>query len=108
MRRLPLVAIMRIRREMTMTRWLRRHEATTLDGGRGVRVHVTQGRVWLTRNGDIKDYVLAAGDAMELESRGLVVLFGLTEASLQLHTPARAPGMWSGLVARFTSKGEHT
>jgi hypothetical protein len=38
---------------------------------------------------------------MELETGGSVVLFGLTEASLQFDTPARAPGVWSGLVAPF-------
>jgi len=89
-----------------MNRWLSRHEATTLKGARGMRVRVTRGRVWLTREGDIRDYVLGAGDAMELEARGPVVLYGLTGASFQVHEPARAPGIWSGLLARLTWIGE--
>jgi len=84
-----------------MTQELRRNEVTTLKGAHGMRVHVTHGQIWLTRYGDIKDYVLAAGDAMELESGDQVVLHGLSEASLQIHEPARAPGLWSGLVARL-------
>jgi hypothetical protein len=87
-------------------RALRKREVFSIAGRRGMTVRVTQGRVWLTRDGDIKDYVLGAGDAMELETSGTVVLFGLTEASLQFHTPARAPGMWPGLVARLTWIGE--
>jgi hypothetical protein len=87
-------------------RALRQREVFSIAGRRGMTVRVTQGRVWLTRDGDIKDYVLGAGDAMELETSGTVVLFGLTEASLQFHTPARAPGMWSGFFARLTSTGE--
>jgi len=82
-------------------RALGKREVFSLAGRRGLTVRVTQGRVWLTRDGDIRDYVLSAGEAMELETSGSVVLFGLTEASFQFHTPARAPGMWSGLVARF-------
>ena len=85
----------------THQRALKQHEAFGIAGREGMTVRVTQGRVWLTRHGDIRDYVLAAGDAMELETGGSVVLFGLTEASLQFDTPARAPGVWSGLVAHF-------
>ena len=88
-------------------RALREREVFSIAGRRGMTVRVTQGRVWLTRHGDTRDYVLGAGSAMELETGGTVVLFGLTEASLQFHTPARAPGMWSELVARFTWTGEH-
>jgi len=89
-----------------LQRALSEREVFSIAGRRGMAVRVTQGRVWLTRHGDAKDYVLGAGDGMELETSCSLVLFGLTEASLQIHTPARAPGMWSGLLARFTWIGE--
>ena len=89
-----------------MIRQLRRHESTSLKGVRGMQVRVTQGRVWLTRDGDLKDYFLGAGDAMVLDSGGLVVLYGLSDASLRFHEPARAPGIWSGLLARISWIGE--
>jgi DUF2917 family protein len=85
----------------THQRALKQREVFSIAGREGTTVRVTQGRVWLTRHGDIKDYMLAAGDVMELEASGSVVLFGLTEASLQIHTPVRAPGLWAGLTARF-------
>ena len=89
------------RRETGANRSLGEREVISVAGRRGMTVRVTHGRVWLTRHGDIRDYVLSAGDGMELETGGSVVLFGLTEASLQFDTPARAPGVWSGLVAHF-------
>ena len=88
--------------------WLREHQATTVKVRRGMHVRVTRGRVWLTQEGDPKDYVLSAGEAMELKTKGPVVLYGLTDASFQVDTPARAPGMWSGFFARFSWMGEQT
>ena len=84
------------------------HESVSVAGRRGMTVRVTQGRVWLTRDGDRTDYVLNAGDSMELAASGLVVLFGLTEASFQVDTPERAPGVWAGFFARLTWMGERT
>ena len=69
-------------------------------------VRVALGRVWLTRDGDITDYVLNAGASLELVSGGRVVVFGLTRSLFQIDTPARAPGVWSGILARFTWMGE--
>lgn len=91
-----------------VSRSLKEREAVSIAGWRGTTIRVTRGRVWLTRDRDIRDYVLSAGDALELETSGSVVLFGLTEASFQLDTPARAPGVWSGLIARFIYLGEPT
>ena len=71
-------------------------------------VRVAKGRVWLTREGDIRDYILNAGDSLELAASGLVVLFGLTEATFQVDTPARAPGVWSGFFARLSWIGEQS
>jgi len=89
------------RTEAAVNRSLREGEVISVAGRRGMTVRVTQGQVWLTRHGDIRDYVLSAGDAMEFDTGGSLVVFGLAEASLQFDTPARAPGVWSGLVARF-------
>jgi len=87
-------------------RALRKSEVFSLAGRRGTTVRVTRGQVWLTQDGDARDHVLGAGDAMELKTSGSVVVFGLKEGSLQFLTPARAPGLWAGLVARFTWIGE--
>jgi hypothetical protein len=84
-----------------VNRSLGEREAFSIAGRRGTTVRVTQGRVWLTQHGDRTDYVLGAGDAMEFETNGSVVLYGLTQASLQFDTPARAPGVLSRFVAHF-------
>jgi hypothetical protein len=84
-----------------VARSLNKGEAISVAVGPGMTVRVTRGQVWLTRDGDRTDHVLGAGEAMKLEANGYVVVYGLTESSLQITTPARAPGVWAGLVARL-------
>jgi len=83
-----------------------RNQSTSVAGRRGMTIRIAQGRVWLTRDGDIRDYILGAGDSLELGAGGRVVLFGLEDGFLQIDTPERAPGLWSGLLARLTWIGD--
>jgi hypothetical protein len=91
---------------MSIVQKISRNESRSFAARRGTIVRVAQGRVWLTRDGDIQDYVLSAGDSLDVAAGGKLVLFGLTEALFQIDTPARAPGVWSGILARFTWMGE--
>jgi len=91
---------------MSMVQQISRHQSISVAARRGTIVRVARGRVWLTRHGDLKDYVLNPGDSMVLEGGGRVVLFGLAEAFVQVDTPARAPGAWAGLLARLIWMGE--
>ena len=92
---------------MSMVQNVSRNESRSVAGRRGMTVRVAKGRVWLTREGDLTDYVLNAGDSLELAASGLVVLFGLSEAIFQVDTPVRAPGVLSGILARLTRTGEY-
>jgi len=92
---------------MSMVQNVSRNESRSVAGRRGMTVRVAKGRVWLTREGDHTDYVLNAGDSLELVASGLVVLFGLSEAIFQVDTPVRAPGVLSGILARLTRTGEY-
>ena len=92
---------------MSIVQEITRNESRSVATRRGTIVRVARGRVWLTRDGDIKDYILNAGDALELDSGGLIVFFGLTEALFQVDTPVRAPGVLSGILARLTRTGEY-
>jgi len=92
---------------MSMVYKVHRNESRSLAGRRGMTLRVARGRVWLTRDGDINDYILNAGDSLELAAGGRVVLFGLTEALFQVDAPARAPGVWTGILARLNRTGEY-
>jgi hypothetical protein len=91
---------------MSMVRQISRNQSISVAARRGTTVRVSRGRIWLTRDGDARDYVLNPGDSMNLEASGRVVLFGLTAAFVQVDKPERAPGLWSGLLARLTWIGE--
>jgi len=91
---------------MNIVRQVSRNESRSIAGRRGTTLRVARGRVWLTRDGDIRDYILNAGDSLELAADGRVVIFGLTDGFLQIDTPARAPGAWSAILARLTWTGE--
>ena len=91
---------------MSMVQQISRNHSISVAARRGMTVRVARGRVWLTRDGDIRDYILNAGDSLQLETSGRVVLFGLAEAVFQVDEPERAPGLWTGLLARLTWIGE--
>ena len=91
---------------MNMVRPISRNRSVSVAAKRGMTVRVARGRVWLTRDGDIKDYILNAGESMNLEASGQVVLFGLSESLVQVDKPESAPGLWTGLLARLTWMGE--
>lgn len=51
-------------------------------GERGRGVAVFEGRVWVTQDHDLRDFVLGAGDSFAIERRGQVVVEALSDASL--------------------------
>ena len=91
---------------MNMARQISRNQSISVTARRGLTVRVAKGRIWLTRDGDIKDYILNAGESLEIGASGRVVVFGLTEAFVQVDEPERAPGLWTGILARLTWMGE--
>jgi hypothetical protein len=57
-------------------------------GAQGIQVRADRGTVLVTREGDLEDHVLEAGDALLVTGRGLVVAWALAPAHL---TVERAP-----------------
>ena len=91
---------------MSTVQTVSRNQSLSIAGRPGMIIRIAQGRVWLTRDGDIQDYVLSAGESMPLEASGKVVLFGLAASFVQVDEPERAPGLWTGLLARLTWMGD--
>ena len=62
-------------------------------GGRPLALTCGDGQLWLTREGDTKDYVLGPGDTVRLEAAGHVVVQALRPARFCLSrgAEARAP-----------------
>jgi nicotinic acid mononucleotide adenylyltransferase len=59
--------------------------------GQGLKFTCDEGSVWLTREGDPVDHVLAPGETLQLDGRGRVVVQALQPARLHLSGP-KAPG----------------
>jgi hypothetical protein len=49
-------------------------------GGRGIQVRADRGTVLVTREGDLEDHVLEAGDTLLVRGTGLVVAWALDAA----------------------------
>lgn len=60
---------------------LEKGEVLRLGGGSGLRLHCTQGALWITI-GDGRDYVIRAGSGFELEKGCIALAEALTSAKL--------------------------
>jgi hypothetical protein len=54
---------------------------------RGTQILCQKGRLWVTQEGDLEDYILLAGDSFQVTQRGKVLIESLCEARLKI-TPA--------------------
>ena len=55
-----------------------------IEDGRGLRVGVSTGSVWLTQQGDGRDVVLRAGESFVIDRRGRTVVQALAPAEFSL------------------------
>jgi hypothetical protein len=55
----------------------------------GDTLHCTQGMLWVTQEGDLKDHVVYAGEQFIVSHRGLVVVEGLNGAAVRLESTGR-------------------
>jgi hypothetical protein len=63
-----------------------------IDRGRGVAIHVNDGDVWLTQDGDRRDYTLADGETFWIGRDGVTVVQARRVASLTVSVPVDRPG----------------
>jgi hypothetical protein len=57
-------------------------EIVRLDGARGTTLRVTRGRIWVTLEREIEDFVLEAGDVFTIERGGLTIVEAQGEAAV--------------------------
>jgi len=53
-------------------------------GSAGIDLRVRSGEVWITRQRDQEDHVLAAGEELRSDWRGKLVVFALTPAEVEV------------------------
>jgi hypothetical protein len=51
-----------------------------IDNGKGTKVTCVRGVVWVTQEHDSRDIILAAGESVVLDRRGLAVVFAFKDA----------------------------
>lgn len=72
-----------------------------IDDGAGTRVEVQSGAVWITEEGDQRDYFIAAGGRFTVASGRATLVSALRGSDIQLAAPPRR-----GLLARLAALKE--
>ena len=70
---------------------LARNGLLGIDDGRGLRLRVASGAVWLTQQDDGRDVVLLEGESFLIDRPGRTVVQALDPAELRLNAVAQAP-----------------
>ena len=86
---------------MTKTYFLGRGSVLRIQDGAGSVVRVQSGGVWLTQEGDSRDYYLAEGSTLRLSGNGLALAQATRPSSVSLSAaqPAANGRFWSWLFA---------
>lgn len=72
---------------------LSREDAFVLHNGAGQSLDVLDGEVWLTVEGDSRDYVLATGDRFDIRGPEAVVVTTLSRDAVLFRTGASTPAV---------------
>lgn len=93
-----------------MNRHIERGSLVRLRDGKGLLVCVLQGELWVTQEGDPRDYLVRAGERLRLERRGAVVASALSAVRVTMTQPGgRIQALrqwlvraWAGAYAPFS------
>lgn len=78
-----------------------RRALLALDGGGPIRIDVTAGTVWITRDGDRNDYLLGPDQSITLESDERTLIQAETASTVALSTEETpAPEGWRARLKR--------
>jgi len=72
-------------------------------GRAGIEVRVASGEVWITRERDVEDHVLAAPDTFDSTSKGRLVVYAFSPARLEVK-PLVEGALHAGHLAHAVSR----
>ena len=79
---------MDIRLDHTALKLAERDTISVVDG-KGARIAVTEGSVWITQEHDPRDVLLSAGESFVLDRDGTTIVEALHHAEVALDAPSR-------------------
>jgi Protein of unknown function (DUF2917) len=68
---------------------IRKGSSVPVHSGPGTQVLVLMGCVWVTQEGDGRDYILASGDAMRVSKTGLTLVMAIEDSRVSLVAPEK-------------------
>ncbi len=73
------------------------HQVFVIEGQRGMSILCLQGQVWVTRAGDIRDYIMPRGMRFVATGSGSIVVNGMADRSTIAvdYAASRIPGPWN-------------
>lgn len=78
-----------------------RGEFVRIEDGKGLLVHLWDGALWITHEGDRRDYLVKPGDSFELKRHGVSLVYAMRRSVItvtgpQVHERARQACGWLG------------
>ena len=77
-----------------------------IEEGAGMLVYVWEGEIWITQEGDRRDYFVRGGQWFRIDRGGATLLHALSSASVTLTAPVRR-GRFAGLKDRLAALWGH-
>jgi hypothetical protein len=74
-----------------------------IDDQAGTTIHVACGELWVTQEGDTRDYYLTAGQSLTLTSRGTVLATAICRSRVNVTSPSRRESAPQRLVKALAS-----
>jgi hypothetical protein len=78
-----------------------------IEDGSGVWIHVWDGALWITQEGDRRDYFVQAGNSFRVEHGGVTLIHALRRSIVTLEAPGglrhRLARLWTNSYARYSN-----
>lgn len=71
-----------------------------IQDAKGLLIHVHQGELWITQEGDRRDYLVGAGQSFRVQRSGVMLAHALRGSSLSLIAPRPSRSGWMERLAR--------